>query len=292
MNPITVRKILRALRICHENRLPMVFLVESGGADLPHQLQLYLGAGEIFRDITALSAAGIPTVSLVFGNSTAGGAYLPGHQRLRRHGRPAGQGLPGRHAAGEDGHRRGRRRGGARWGAACTPPCRACPTTSRRDEHDAIRLGRQIVHGLTYRKLGSATRSWRRSTALRPRRDPRHRVGRPQGAVPRPRGARPGGGRLRVRRVQAQLRTQPGHRLRPSARLLGRHPGQRSGGPPQRGRQQGGPVHPAGQPGRHAAAVRPERHRVHGRAPNTSSGAWSSTGPTRSTRSPTAPCPI
>ena len=53
MNPITVKKMLRALDICRENRLPMVYLVESGGADLPHQLQLYLGAGEVFRTITA-----------------------------------------------------------------------------------------------------------------------------------------------------------------------------------------------------------------------------------------------
>ena len=153
MNPITVRKILRALRICHENRLPMVFLVESGGADLPHQLQLYLGAGEVFRDITALSAAGIPTVSLVFGSSTAGGAYLPGtsdyvvmvdHQaKVFLGGTPLVK-----MATGEDADEE------ALGGASMHSTVSGVSDYFAVDEYDAIRLGRQIVHGLTYRKLG------------------------------------------------------------------------------------------------------------------------------------------
>src|SRR5260370_32544762 len=53
-------------------------LVESGGADLPTQADLFVPAGRIFHELTELSANAVPTVALVFGNSTAGGAYVPG----------------------------------------------------------------------------------------------------------------------------------------------------------------------------------------------------------------------
>ena len=78
MNPYTLRKNLRALEIARMNRLPLVYLVESGGADLPTQSELFVNAGKIFHDLTELSAMGIPSIALVFGNSTAGGAYVPG----------------------------------------------------------------------------------------------------------------------------------------------------------------------------------------------------------------------
>jgi acetyl-CoA carboxylase carboxyltransferase component len=77
-NPWTLRKILRANQIAFENRLPVISLVESGGADLPTQKEVFVPGGRMFRDLTRLSAAGIPTIALVFGNSTAGGAYVPG----------------------------------------------------------------------------------------------------------------------------------------------------------------------------------------------------------------------
>src|SRR5580693_8322547 len=78
MNPFTLKKNLRALDIARVNRLPVIYLVESGGADLPTQSELFVDAGKIFQKLTQLSAARIPTVALVFGNSTAGGAYVPG----------------------------------------------------------------------------------------------------------------------------------------------------------------------------------------------------------------------
>ncbi|WP_407666362.1 acyl-CoA carboxylase subunit beta [Mycobacterium pinniadriaticum] len=78
MNPYTLRKNLRALEIARVNRLPVVYLVESGGADLPTQAELFVPAGRIFHELTELSAMGIPSIALVFGNSTAGGAYVPG----------------------------------------------------------------------------------------------------------------------------------------------------------------------------------------------------------------------
>ncbi|MER5360607.1 carboxyl transferase domain-containing protein [Streptomyces sp. NPDC002785] len=77
-NPWTLKKALRANEIAFANRLPCISLVESGGADLPSQKEIFIPGGALFRDLTRLSAAGIPTVAVVFGNSTAGGAYVPG----------------------------------------------------------------------------------------------------------------------------------------------------------------------------------------------------------------------
>jgi acetyl-CoA carboxylase carboxyltransferase component len=77
-NPWTLKKALRANEIALANRLPLVSLVESGGADLASQKEIFIPGGALFRDLTRLSAAGIPTVAVVFGNSTAGGAYIPG----------------------------------------------------------------------------------------------------------------------------------------------------------------------------------------------------------------------
>ncbi|WP_367135035.1 MULTISPECIES: acyl-CoA carboxylase subunit beta [Streptomyces] len=77
-NPWTLKKALRANEIAFANRLPVISLVESGGADLPSQKEIFIPGGGLFRDLTRLSAAGVPTVAVVFGNSTAGGAYVPG----------------------------------------------------------------------------------------------------------------------------------------------------------------------------------------------------------------------
>jgi acetyl-CoA carboxylase carboxyltransferase component len=78
VNPYSLRKTLRANEIALANRLPVVNLVESAGADLPTQAEIFVPGGAVFRDLTRLSAAGIPTVAVVFGNATAGGAYVPG----------------------------------------------------------------------------------------------------------------------------------------------------------------------------------------------------------------------
>jgi acetyl-CoA carboxylase carboxyltransferase component len=77
-NPWTLKKSFRAAQIASENDLPTINLVESGGADLPTQKEIFIPGGGIFRDITRASADKRPTVALVFGNSTAGGAYIPG----------------------------------------------------------------------------------------------------------------------------------------------------------------------------------------------------------------------
>ena len=129
-NPWTLKKALRANEIALANRLPCISLVESGGADLPSQKEIFIPGGAIFRDLTRLSAAGIPTVAVVFGNSTAGGAYVPGMSDHVDHGQGAVEGVPRRAAAGEDGHRRGERRRVARRRRDARPHVRASPTTS------------------------------------------------------------------------------------------------------------------------------------------------------------------
>jgi acetyl-CoA carboxylase carboxyltransferase component len=78
VNPYALRKSQRLSRIAAENRLPLVNLVESGGADLPSQAEIFIPGGAVFRDLTRASAARRPTIAVVFGNATAGGAYLPG----------------------------------------------------------------------------------------------------------------------------------------------------------------------------------------------------------------------
>lgn len=78
INLATLNKSLRLSEIAFENKLPVINLVESAGADLQEQAKIFNYGGAIFRDITRRSKAGIPTISVVFGNSTAGGAYVPG----------------------------------------------------------------------------------------------------------------------------------------------------------------------------------------------------------------------
>jgi acetyl-CoA carboxylase carboxyltransferase component len=78
--PMTVKKHLRAQEIALENRLPCVYLVDSGGAFLPLQAQVFPDRdhfGRIFYNQARMSAAGIPQVALVMGSCTAGGAYVP-----------------------------------------------------------------------------------------------------------------------------------------------------------------------------------------------------------------------
>jgi 3-methylcrotonyl-CoA carboxylase beta subunit len=78
--PITVKKHLRAQEIARDNRLPCVYLVDSGGANLPSQDEVFPDRehfGRIFYNQATLSAAGIPQIAVVMGSCTAGGAYVP-----------------------------------------------------------------------------------------------------------------------------------------------------------------------------------------------------------------------
>ncbi|THC90257.1 hypothetical protein EYZ11_010284 [Aspergillus tanneri] len=78
--PITVKKHLRAQAIAQENKLPCIYLVDSGGANLPHQADVFPDKehfGRIFFNQARMSSQGIPQISVVMGPCTAGGAYVP-----------------------------------------------------------------------------------------------------------------------------------------------------------------------------------------------------------------------
>jgi 3-methylcrotonyl-CoA carboxylase beta subunit len=78
--PITVKKHLRAQEIAEQNRLPCIYLVDSGGANLPHQSEVFPDRehfGRIFYNQANMSALGIPQIACVMGSCTAGGAYVP-----------------------------------------------------------------------------------------------------------------------------------------------------------------------------------------------------------------------
>lgn len=153
MNPYTLRKNLRALEIARVNRLPVVYLVESGGADLPTQSELFVNAGRIFHELTELSSLGIPTVALVFGNATAGGAYVPGmcdYAVLVDKAAKVFLGGPPlvKMATGEDADDESL--GGADMHARVS----GLADYFAVDERDAIRIGRDIVAHINWRKQG------------------------------------------------------------------------------------------------------------------------------------------
>jgi len=154
-NPWTLRKTLRANDIALQNRLPLIGLVESGGADLPTQKEIFIPGGRLFRDLTRLSAAGIPTVAVVFGNSTAGGAYLPGmsdHVVMIRERSKVFLGGPPlvKMATGEESDDESL--GGAEMHARVS----GLADYLAADEPDAIRVARRIVTRLNWHKLGPA----------------------------------------------------------------------------------------------------------------------------------------
>ncbi len=152
-NPWTLRKILRANQIALQNRLPVVSMVESGGADLPTQKEVFIPGGQMFRDLTRLSAAGIPTIALVFGNSTAGGAYVPGMSdhvvMIKERSKVFLAGPPlVKMATGEESDDESL--GGAEMHAHTS----GLADYFAVDELDAIGIGRRIVSRLNWRKLG------------------------------------------------------------------------------------------------------------------------------------------
>jgi 3-methylcrotonyl-CoA carboxylase beta subunit len=78
--PLTVKKHLRAQEIAQQNRLPCIYLVDSGGANLPNQDEVFPDRdhfGRIFYNQANLSAQGVPQIAVVMGSCTAGGAYVP-----------------------------------------------------------------------------------------------------------------------------------------------------------------------------------------------------------------------
>ena len=120
--PMGVKKHLRIQQIALENKLPFVRLVESGGANLLYQAEMFVEGGRGFANQARMSAAGIPQVTVVHGSSTAGGAYMPGLSdyvilvRGRAKVFLAGPPLLARRDRRDRDRRRARRRGNARDG--------------------------------------------------------------------------------------------------------------------------------------------------------------------------------
>jgi acyl-CoA carboxylase subunit beta len=148
-----LRKALRAQEIALRNRLPFLQMVESGGAALDQQAEVFVPGGASFRNLTRLSAAGIPVIALVFGPSTAGGAYQPGMSDyvVMVEGRAevylGGPPLV-KMAIDEDADPE------ALGGAEMHSRVSGLSDYLARDEMDALRIGREIVGHLGWRKAG------------------------------------------------------------------------------------------------------------------------------------------
>jgi acetyl-CoA carboxylase carboxyltransferase component len=154
-NPWTFKKMQRANFIAQQNRLSLISLVESGGADLPTQKDIFIPGGRGFRDLTRLSASGIPTIALVFGNSTAGGAYVPGMSdhvvMIKERSKVFLAGPPlVKMATGEESDDE------SLGGAEMHSRISGLADYFAVDEFDAIRIARRIVARLNWRKQGPA----------------------------------------------------------------------------------------------------------------------------------------
>jgi acetyl-CoA carboxylase carboxyltransferase component len=151
--PISVTKALRAMEVARVNRLPLLSLTESGGADLTQQVDVFNPGGATFKNLTRLSAAGIPTVTMVFGSSTAGGAYVPGmsdYVVLQRESARVYLGGPPLVKMAIDEDADDETLGGAEMHARVS----GLADYLAMDEPDALRIGRDIVAHLGWRKAG------------------------------------------------------------------------------------------------------------------------------------------
>jgi acetyl-CoA carboxylase carboxyltransferase component len=152
-SPTTVAKSLRAHEIALQNRLPVVNLTESAGADLPKQAEIFVPGGATFKNLTQLSAARIPTITVVFGSATAGGAYVPGMSDYTIFVKNQAKVFLGgpplvKMAIDEDADEE--ELGGAEMHARISGLADQLAV----DELDAIRLARQGVRNLNWRKQG------------------------------------------------------------------------------------------------------------------------------------------
>jgi acetyl-CoA carboxylase carboxyltransferase component len=139
--------------IARENRLPLINLIESGGADLPDQASVFITGGKWFRNLTQLSKLGIPTVAIIFGSSTAGGAYFPAmcdyavmvkdQAKVFLGGPPLVKMATGEESTDEE-------LGGAEMHSRTS----GLSDYFANDEHEAIRMGRDIVSHFNWRKQG------------------------------------------------------------------------------------------------------------------------------------------
>ncbi|XP_052274339.1 methylcrotonoyl-CoA carboxylase beta chain, mitochondrial-like isoform X2 [Dreissena polymorpha] len=145
--PITLKKQLRAQEIALENRLPCVYAVDSGGAFLPLQAEIFNPGGQTFYNEAVMGAMGIPQVAVVCGSCTAGGAYIPtmADEAVMVHrigtiflgGPPLVQAATGEIISAEE-------LGGATLHCSVS----GCTDYFAADEHEAFQTGRDIIEGL------------------------------------------------------------------------------------------------------------------------------------------------
>lgn len=164
LNPFNMKKTMRALQIARENRIPYVQFVESAGADLrggvidpeieSRMATSHFGeSGRLFYEITELSKLGVPTIAVVFGSATAGGAYQPGTSDYTIFVRDKSRVFLGgpplvKMATGEDADEESL--GGAKMHAEVS----GLADYLAEDEREAIRMCRDVVFHLNHRKLG------------------------------------------------------------------------------------------------------------------------------------------
>lgn len=153
VNEIAVIKGNRLGDVAIENNLPAVSLVESAGADLPNQAKIFVPGGRTFGDITKRSRNRMPSICCVFGSSTAGGAYLPGMAdyaiMVKEQAQVYLAGPPlVKMATGEDADDE------SLGGAEMHSRTSGVSDFLAQDEADAIRIARELVETINWRKLG------------------------------------------------------------------------------------------------------------------------------------------
>ena len=291
--PMTVKKHLRAQEVALANRLPCLYLVDSGGAFLPMQDEVFPDRdhfGRIFFNQATLSAQGIPQLAAVMGSCTAGGAYVPAMSdesvivrdegTIFLGGPPLVKAATGEVVTAED-------LGGGDVHARVS----GVVDHLAADDAEALAILRSIVGTLERRTPPSLAQH----EPAEPVEDPATLYDVVPVDTRTPYDVREvirrDRRRLAAARVQGAVRRDAGLRLRPDLGLPGRDRRQQRD-PVQRVEPQGRALHRALQPARHPAGVPAEHHRVHGRAqvrvrrasPRTAR-SWSRRWPARSYRS-------
>ena len=262
MNRYSVAKTLRIMDIARENRLPLINLVESGGADLPDQAEVFIVGGKWFRNLTRLSKMGIPTVAIVFGSSSRGrllpamcdyAVMVKDQAKVFLGGPPLVKMATGR-------SRQMKELGGAEMHSKIS----GLSDYFAQDEHEAIRMGRDIVSHLNWRKLGYGPTKDPDEPVHEGRRPARRDSRATSGPIRHERDTRPNSRRLTVRGVQGGLWHVDPHRMGVDPRVPSGGDRQPAGGDLLRRGAEGHRVHPAQQPVRHASRVHSQHHRIHG----------------------------
>ena len=263
--PLTVKKHLRAQEIAQQNHLPCIYLVDSGGAFLPLQADVFPDRehfGRIFYNQAQMSAMGIPQIAAVMGSCTAGGAYVPamsdevvivkGTGTIFLGGPPLVKAATGEEVTAEE-----------LGGADVHTRLSGVADHFAEDDLHALAIVRSIVANLNRRKQ----LPWELAEPEPPRydaaRDLRHHPARSAHKLRCARDDRAAGGRQPAARVQGALRRDAGVRLRADHGHAGRHHRQQRHSV-LRERAQGRALRRAVLRARGAAGVPAEHHRLHG----------------------------